>query len=194
MAVAGGCGADRNASGADHAPSVASTSVQVASLPLLPGSFAYVDSGGTEVLALAPVPDPSAIRGAVCSNARQFQVCHERVQKEQEGSSHRQISSNFRKVKGDVIRLLAGEATPDETCLLATDSVLLRSAGTVQPVPDPTCREQHAGTLAHIAGREVVQCWRLALVSWGAELHAAQFQDIWRVEDQGVFSPDAFGV
>ena len=225
MTVVWGCGADRNASGSDKSPPAASTSVEPTAPPLLAGSFAYVDSTGTEVLALASLRDRSAIRGAVCSNGKPFQVHYERTQQEQKGNTHRQIAQNFRNERGDVFRLLGGAARPSETCFLTTDSLFLRNAGTVQPLSPTDCLQQQAGTLARIGGREVVHCWRIAQVSWGAELLAAQFvtidtsalaglalvqdsillfygipatyrgadEDIWRVDDQGVFSPETFG-
>jgi hypothetical protein len=191
-----------------------------------PASFAYVGPTGTELLALAPIPDHSAIRGALCGGGRVFPVRFKETQAQDSASTYRQIASNFRRERGEVFEVLAGAATPDETCFLTADSLLLSTAGTVRALANAACSEQQSGHLSRIAGRAVVHCWRLYQTSLGAQVLAAQFatddssalagialvqdsvlaffgipaayhgpdMDIWRVDDQGVFSPEFFGV
>lgn len=79
------------------------------------GSFAYVDSTGTHLLALGALGDPSEIRGAICSTGLPLKVRYDRRQGRQKGDNGRQTVSNFGREEGDVFRVLDGTAQPDGT-------------------------------------------------------------------------------
>src|SRR3989442_15626231 len=51
------------------------------------GRFAFVDSSGTQLLALGPLADPSKILGAVCSRGLVLPVRYDRRQAQQPGDN-----------------------------------------------------------------------------------------------------------
>jgi hypothetical protein len=196
----------------------------------LPGSFAYVDSSGTQLLALSPLTDPSKILGAVCSGGSVLPARYDRRQGGQKDDNHRQIVSNFSHEEGNVFRLLLGKARPDETCYLSADSALLAKAVGVTPLGLSAglsaCSPSQSSRLAASKQRQVFHCWRLAQTPPDAQLLAVQFatidssalaslvvvrdssllfqdfpavyrgpdESVWRVDDQGIFSPGDFAI
>ena len=197
-------------------------SSQLPKRPLtLEGTFAYVDSSGTQLLALGALADPSKVVGAVCSRGSVHPARYERRQHGQPDDNHRQIVSNFSREPGVVFRLTRGAAQSDETCYLSADSALLAKAVGVTPLGLSECSPPQASRLATSRRRAVVHCWRFARTAPDVELLAAQFatidsnalaslvvvrdssllfqdfpavyrgpdESVWRVDDQGVFSP-----
>ena len=192
----------------------------------LQGTFAYVDSSGTQLLALGTLADPATVVGAVCPGGRVLPVRYDRRQRGQRDDSHREVVSNFSREPGIVFRLTRGKAEADQTCYLSADSVLLAQAVGVTRLGLSACLTPQASRLAVSKQRQVVHCWRLARSAADAELLAVQFatidssalaslvvvrdssllfqdfpavyrgahESVWRVDDGGVFSPEAFTI
>lgn len=219
--------------GCDRAPdeSVRSGSsvVVVTAIPTLAaagmkGSFAYVDSSGTQLLALDSVPDPSTILGALCWGGIALPVRYDRRQARQAGDNGRQLAYNFRNQQGDVFRVMQERAPPDKTCYLSRDSALLANASTAAMREPSDCSPTHASRLAAAKRRQVIHCWHIASTPTNLEVLAVQFATIdsnalaslavvgdsslwfqdfpavyndettWRVDDGGVFSPKDFDI
>ena len=192
----------------------------------LEGTFAYVDSSGTQLLARSSVAHPSKVVGAVCAGGPVLPARYDRRQPGQKDDTHRQIASNFSREEGNVFRLTEGKARPDETCYLSADSALLGKAVGVTPLGLSACSPPQASRLAAAKQRQVVHCWRFARTPRDAEVLAVQFatidssalaslvvvrdssllfqdfpavyrgpdESVWRVDDQGVFSPGDFAI
>lgn len=188
------------------------------------GSFAYVDSSGTQLLALDSVPDPSAIRGAVCQGNPVFPVRYDRRQTRQPADNGRDIADNFRNRQGDVFRITHGSASPDKTCYLSRDSVLLANASPVALRKPEDCSAVDASRVTAAKRRQIIHCWQFASAPAGLEVLAVQFANVdsnalaslalvsdsslwfrdfpavyneestWRVDDGGVFSPADFNI
>ena len=144
----------------------------------LQGTFAYVDSSGTQLLALGALADPSKVVGAVCSRGSVYPARYDRRQHGQPDNNRRQIVSNFSREPGIVFRLTRGAARPDETCYLSADSALLAKAVGVTPLGQSECSPPQASRLATSRRRPVVHCWRFARTAPDVELLAAQFATI----------------
>lgn len=224
VAIAGKASPD--VPGASGSPPDTSRAQARHSFAALPGTFAYGDSSGTELLALGAVDDPAAVIGAVCFGARVLPVRYDRTQESGPGDTGRQVARNFRNDAGRVFRIGLGTARPNETCYLSADSVVLAGAVSVRPLGLPPCSRNHTDRVTATRRREVLHCWRVAEVPSEAELLAVQFatvdssalasfvlirdtslrfhdfpavyrgpdQDVWRVDDQGVFSPEDFEI
>ncbi len=144
----------------------------------LPGSFAYVDPSGTQLLALGPLEDPARILGAICPRGLIARVRFDRTQDRQPDDNGRQIAANFSRDAGHVFRLVQGNASPDETCYLSADSMLLATAVPVTPLGLATCPAGQYSRLAAARQRKIVSCSHLAQTPARAELLALQFATI----------------
>lgn len=138
-------------------------------------SFAYVDSSGTQLLALGPLASPSAVRGTICGGSKALHVAHDRRQERGEQDTGRQQASNFAMEAGEVFRVQDGFARPDETCLLTQDTTLLTALVERSPLELAGCSARQTALLEAAAGREVVKCWRIEAMERRAETVAAQF-------------------
>lgn len=133
------------------------------------GAFAFADLTGTRVLALSRVPNPGSIRVLLAAGGRQFPVEYVGLQEPSGEGTGRDVAQNFADCGGDVFRLVGARIWPDETCFLATDSLLALG----QPVP--LSREHKviaAGPNDAVVlskGRDLKSAWSLATFSnWGA--------------------------
>ena len=201
-------------------PAGASDSTAAPATPNPLGHFGYVDSSGTQLLAIGTIEAPTGIVGAVCADGHVFPVRHDRKQARRRGDTGRQTAANFDNEAGDVFRFTAGPAQRDGTCYLSADSTLLARAVGVRPVEVEECPRATSSRIAVARSRQVIHCWHLA-EGPGAQLAAVQFvtvdssalasivvdrggpmmfhdlpavyrgpgEDLWRVEDGGVFSP-----
>lgn len=142
------------------------------------GSFAYVDSSGTRLLSLNPVPDPSTILGAVCSGALALQVRYEGRRTQQQNDNGRQVASNFRNQPGDLFRLIQSRATPDKTCYLSPDSTLLASARAVTTREPAECSSEQVARIEAAKRRHVIHCWNIATAATRLDILALQFVNI----------------
>ncbi len=142
---------------------------------VLAGSFAYVDSSGTRLLALSSLAQPAGIRAAVCAGSRSFQVQFERTQVRQDVDNGRQTAANFANQDGQVFRVLQGQARPDETCFLSPDSLLVATARAITSLSSPTCSATDSSRLATAKKRQVAHCSLFAQTPTGAQLFAVQF-------------------
>lgn len=141
-------------------------------------SFAYVDSSGTQLLALGPLAAPTAMLGAVCGGENVLHVAHDRRQERGKEDTGRQLASNFAMEAGEVFRVKDGFAKPDETCLLTQDSVLLAAVAERRPLELAACSARQSDLLAVVAGRKLVDCWRVEALGGRAETVVAQFVTI----------------
>ena len=190
------------------------------------GSFGYVSTDGSEVLALDSIAHPSLIRAALCPRARVHRVTYARRQARRPADNGRQVAANLGNARGDVFRVSGGQALADETCYLTADSSLAAGVLPVGPVTDSTCDGTHVRRAAEIKHRAVLHCWRLGTAGADVAILALQFavvdtsalasvviaegeqfffqdfpaiyhgpeQDLWRVEDGGTVSPEAFAI
>lgn len=168
-------------SGADSvAPEPALTAPTLPAPPLDSSvfSFAYVDSSGTQLLALSPLAAPTAVRGAICGAANALHVTHDRRQERGQEDTGRQVATNFAMEAGDVFRVQDGFAKPDETCLLTQDTTLLTALVERTALQLAACSARQTALLEVAASRKVVQCWRIEALGRRAETVAAQFATI----------------
>ena len=142
------------------------------------GSFAYADSSGTQLLVLDSLPDPSTIRGAICSGGVALRVRYDRRQPRHPKDNGRQIASNFRHAQGDVFRVTQRRAPLDKVCYLSPDTVLLAGAQTAT-MHDPTdCLPAQLSRLATEKGRQVIHCWNIAAAPLDLAVLVVQFATI----------------
>jgi len=101
------------------------------------GAFAFADSTGTLVLAQSGVPDPETIHVLLAASGRQFPVEYVGFQKASAPGSGRDAARNFSNCEGSLFHLVGARIWPDETCFLATDSLLaalrIRTSGRQSP-------------------------------------------------------------
>lgn len=190
------------------------------------GRFGFVNTDGSEILALDSIANPALIRTAVCARAYVYRVAYARKQARHPAGNGRQVAANFGNEPGDVFRIIGGPAPTDETCYLSADSGLVAGVlpvGTDTGAACKTARLRHAAQLKH---RPVLHCWTLGSATPNVEILALQFAaidtsalasivvadrgqlffhdlpatyrgpaaDVWRVDDNGTFSPTAFGI
>lgn len=222
--LAVGCDRAPEDSGRSDSSLIVVTAIPTLAAAGMKGSFAYVDSSGTLLLALDSVPDPSTILGAVCWGGVALPVRYDRRQARQAGDNGRQLAYNFRNQQGDVFRVTQERAPPDKTCYLSRDSTLLANASLAAMREPSDCSPAHASRLAAGKRRQVTHCWRIASTPTNLDVLAVQFATIdsnalaslavvgdtslwfqdfpaiyndestWRVDDGGVFSPTAFDI
>jgi hypothetical protein len=142
------------------------------------GSFAYVDSSGTQLLAVDSLPDPSTIVAALCSGGVALRVGYDRRQARRPNDNGRQVASNFHNEKGDVFRVLQQKAPPDKTCYLSGDSALLTNGRAVTMREPADCSAAQVSRLAAAKGRQVIHCWDIATAPKHLEVIAVQFANI----------------
>lgn len=142
------------------------------------GSFAYVDSLGTRLLALDSVPDPSAIVGALCSEAITLPVRYDRTQTRHTSDNGRQIASNFLNQRGDVFTTTRQKAPPDKTCYLSPDSALLANARPAAMREPLDCSPAVVSRLANAKKRQVIHCWEIAMAPPDLRVLAVQFANV----------------
>ena len=142
------------------------------------GTFAYVDSTGTELLALDSLADPSTIVGALCSGAVARPVRFDRKQVRQPHDNARQVSSNFVNEAGDVFALIQERAPSDKTCYLTSDSVLFAAARAATVREASTCAPAQVARVTVIKAREVIRCSLIARTSNALEVLAIQFVNV----------------
>lgn len=139
------------------------------------GGFAYVDSAGTELLALDSLPSPSDIRGAICGGAAALPIGYDRWQARRSGDTGRQNANNFRNERGQIFRVRTGHATPDATCYLSPDSALVANARPVARRTPDACAPASVARITAVKKREVVHCWHIADAPARLAILAVQF-------------------
>jgi hypothetical protein len=139
------------------------------------GAFGYVDSSGTELLALDSLPSPSNVRGAICAGAAVQPVRYDRWQARRPEDNGRQNAYNFRNERGQIFRLGQGHATPNASCYLSPDSALVANARSVTRRTPDECAPASVARIAAVKKREVVHCWHIADASARLAVLAVQF-------------------
>jgi hypothetical protein len=144
-------------------------------LQLGEGSFGFVSSDGTELVALDSLANPTRIRAALCSRARVFRVSYARKQARGSADNGRQVAANFPNQPGAVFRVAGGKASADETCYLSADSTLVASAAPVNAPAATTCDAARIRRMSQAKHRPVLHCWPLASVQPNVQVIAVQF-------------------
>ncbi len=149
------------------------------------GSFAYVDSTGTQLLAFVALHEPIKIRAAACAGVGVLPVRYDRrLSQNYSKDTGRQEASNFRNQAGNVyqaenvFRVVEGKAWPHDTCYLSADSSLLANAVNVHDLGSSECLPDQSARLAAARPRRVMHCWRLGRTPSNAEVLAAQYATI----------------
>lgn len=152
---------------------------EIALAPTAPaGSFAYTDSSGARLLALDSVPDPTAIVGALCSNAMALPVRYDRKQTRRANDNGRQIASNFLNQRGDVFTITRQKTPPEKTCYLSRDSALLANARPATMREPSDCSPADVSRLATAKGRQVIHCWDIATAPTDLRVLAVRFANV----------------
>ena len=188
------------------------------------GAFAFADSSGGRLIAVANVPQPRLLHSAFCSGGKRFPVKFERVQAERAGNDGRQAPYNFDKLPGSVFTVVQGRVDERATCFLSSDSLLTSATDLSASLhaDSAPCAPEVRRRFASARGRAVTNCWLvarldaqrfLALVEFARQDrnalasvafadrdrttfadYTAQYrgpgQDLWRVDDGGVLSPE----
>jgi hypothetical protein len=173
-----GCERPPNETGGSSSPAVAPTAKSQPAALDTTGGFAYVDSSGTQMLALDSLPDPSTVTGALCPGGTALRVRYDRKQARRPNDNGRQVAYNFGNQQGDVFRVLQDPAPPDGTCYLSPDSALLASASAVTTREPSNCSPLQSSRLAAAKKREVIHCWHIATAPAQLEVLAVQFATI----------------
>jgi hypothetical protein len=142
------------------------------------GSFAFVDSDGTQLLALDSLADPSTISSALCSGGVALTAQYDHRATRQSSDNGRQIAANFANQQGHVFRVSGNKATPDRTCYLSSDSLLVASARAVTMRKPAECSTEQVSRIAAAKRRQVIHCWDIASAPTRLEVLAVQFVDI----------------
>jgi hypothetical protein len=154
-----------------------SSSAPTASEILKEGKFGLVNAGGDTIIALAPLPEPTHVKAALCASGT-YPVAH--VGQQVAGDPQRaarQVAANFASLPGQVFQV-TGQARGDETCYLAADSGLI---GSLIPLTHAdssvaaTCLPTWVQALRAARQRDVTNCWPMAAASDSITLIAAQF-------------------
>jgi len=141
------------------------------------GAFAFPDATGTRLLADSTLPQPSAIRTALCTGGRRFRVRFLRRQAERPGHNGRQTAANFDRLRGNVFAIAQGRVEDGATCFLAAEN-LSSSATLLAPKPPDTpseCAPDLLRRLASSRNRQVAHCWNLADLPAAKQLVLVEF-------------------
>ncbi len=139
------------------------------------GSFGYVRSDGTELIALGWLVSPSRFRAALCSRAQILQLTYVRKQAERPTSDVRQVANTFSNQPGDVFRVMGGTGAAGETCYLSADTTLVASAGPVDGRDSGECDGRQRRRMSEATHRTVLHCWRLGSAQGNVRFFAVQF-------------------
>ncbi|HEY8831540.1 MAG TPA: hypothetical protein VIM21_03440 [Gemmatimonadaceae bacterium] len=142
------------------------------------GSFAFANSDGTRLLALDSLPDPSTIRGALCSGAVALTARYDHHATRQSGDNGRQVAANFGNQQGDVFNVSGNKAIPDQTCYLSADSLLFARARAVTMRKPADCSSEQISRIAAAKRRQVIHCWDIASAPTHIDVVAVQFADM----------------
>jgi hypothetical protein len=142
------------------------------------GSFAFVNSDGTQLLALDSLADPSAIRGALCSGGVALPARYDHPATRQSSDNGRQVAANFGNQQGEVFHVSGNKATPDQTCYLSADSLLFASARAATMRKPADCSNEQVSRVAAAKRRQVIHCWDIASAPTHVDVLAVQFADI----------------
>lgn len=141
------------------------------------GAFAFPDDTGSRLLVVAEVSQPDRFKTALCDRCGRVTIKYEHQQKAREGGTHREAPYNFDALAGSVFRIMGGKVDSDETCFLASDSLL--AAAAVVPVERPIAAEQCGseirGRVASARARDVVGCWIIGRLPASAQLVLVEF-------------------
>ena len=138
------------------------------------GSFAYPDTAGAELLALAPVPEPLAVRWAMCGTGVKT-IEYARTQTRQDSSSGRQVAGNLRYEGGQVFRTRNAPVDPDRSCYITADSGMASQAVLPGPLRAEACDSATIRAASQRQGRTVSACTVLAQAGGGRRVLAMQF-------------------
>lgn len=186
VALASGCadpGAARRADAAAAGDALLPVAVPDSTgdaVALPTGSFAYVHQDGRQLLAVDSLFPPAAVRWAICPGGVVLPVRHDGRQPGDAGDTGRQRADNLPHQAGERFVVTAGRATPDASCYLTADSVLV-SAVIVPVALAPTgCPSALTARLAEAVGRAVQGCWPRAAVAPGGMVAMAQYVTVGR--------------
>jgi hypothetical protein len=128
------------------------------------GCYGFADSSGTHVLALSRLQHPENIRVLLAGEGRRFPVRYEGEQKRTQGGDGRDAVRNFAFIGGQRFRIEGGAVWPDESCFLATDTLLVwgRSLEVESAFKECGIDEGGASQLEAMKHRKVSGCWHLA--------------------------------
>lgn len=120
---------------------------------------------------------PATLHAALCSSGRRLSVRYERRQAERKDQNGRQIPGNFDKLAGDVFDVVQGKVGMDESCFLASDSLL--SSATLLPAKPAAgsgeCDSDIRRRIASSRTRSVVNCWPIASLPAARQLVLVEF-------------------
>jgi hypothetical protein len=141
------------------------------------GSFAFVNADGTQLLALDSLRDPSTFRGALCSGGIPLIVRYDHRATGQPSDNGRQVAANFANQHGEVFNVTGNKATPDQTCYLSADSLLVARARAVTMRKPAECSIEQVSRVGDAKRRQVIHCWDIATAPGNLEVLAVQFVD-----------------
>jgi len=145
---------------------------------LTEGTFAFADSDGSQLMALDSLAQLSTIRGAICSGGVTVPARYDHRATRQAADNGRQTAYNFANQQGNVFRVSAGKATPNQTCYLSADSLLIANARAAAMRKPADCSTDRVSRIAAAKHRQVIHCWDIGIAPSGVEIAAAQFADI----------------
>ena len=125
------------------------------------GAFGFANATGSEIIVVHDMQQPGALRRAICGG----RVLPIRFSRRQKGSgATRESRFEFDRLEGTVFRVLEQRANPEDTCFVATASLLEGSALLrVVPSSSPaTCTLEEQRRLAGFRERRIKRCWSLA--------------------------------
>jgi len=140
------------------------------------GAFCFADSSGTLLLGPPGMPGPAGITTVVCKGGRQLRV--EFIGRQQQTDpSWRQSAYYFYQQAGTLFRVREGRTEPDETCFLASDSLL---AGATPQRLGPAKHSVFASAkqrarFAELRKRAVIHSWPLIGIGADGEIGLIEF-------------------
>lgn len=151
--------------------------MSAAALLLVAVAFAFPNERGTQLLATGEIPNPEAMRIALCTGEQQVSVQFERRQAAGKNTTHRQTPQNFAQTAGAVFQILGSAINANATCILADESFL---AGATlvplkRPPQDARCSKATYPQIQVDKGRPVVGCWPIAESAAGIHISVIEF-------------------
>ena len=188
------------------------------------GAFAFPNRDGTELIVRHDVPNAANYRTAICGGRLLPIRFVRQQTGAGMPAADRDVPAQFPKLVGTVFQVLERGAGPDDTCFVAVTSLIEKAELVpVRARPQQAkCTEAEQRRVAALRERRIESCWSIAAehvmivqyariqkdalaslvvltpaapitIDFPATFRSAG-EDLWRVDDGGVFSPEGINV
>ena len=138
------------------------------------GAFGFSNPAGTEFIVLHDVPNPEALRSAICSG----DVKPVAFARQQKGTgADRHWPEQFASLTGSVFRVVSGGADAGDACVLAPESLLAGSqvVRTRHSSAPSSCAAADQRRVQSLRERGIQACWSLGTVQPRGSITAVEW-------------------